>query len=102
MYAHNVIMAHSLYQLQMFYLAIIAPLIVKLVLHQEDNVKFVIKDSYSKDKDAYPLNKQIVHKQIIVVAAKYVSMDFTIIMDFAYNALIHLLDLFAILINNIV
>ena len=72
------------------------------MLLQEDNVKFVIRDSYYKDKVVHPLNKQIVHRQIQVVDAKYASMDFTIIMDFAYNALIPLQDLFAILINNIV
>ena len=85
MYARNVITDHSQYHLQMFYLVIIAPLIVKHVLLQVDNVKFVIRDSYYKDKDVYPLNRQIVLKQIQVEDAKCVSMDFTIIMDFAYN-----------------
>ena len=85
MYAHNVIMDRSQYHLKMFYLVIIALLTVKHALLLEDNVRFVIRDSYYKDKDVYPLNRLIVLKQIPVEDAKYVNMGFIIIMDFAYN-----------------
>ena len=86
----------------MLYHVITAHQIVKHVLLQEVNVKFAIQDIYYKDKDVCHFNKQIALKQVQVEDVKFALMDFIIIMDSAYNVLIHWQDLFAILINNTV